>query len=119
MIINLFLTGNHIGDLCDNDYDADGTVDTLDICPSNALINRTNFFDYTSVSLYPSAGYTDPEWLILYDGLEVRQAARSDVAALMIGKRCFSFNFETLPWLPCLKLEQYAGSHDINVTWTT
>ena len=81
-----YIPGNHVGDDCDNDYDGDGTVDTLDICPSNSLINRTNFFDYMSVRMYPSSGEVDPEWLILYDGLEVRQARDTNVAALLLGE---------------------------------
>ncbi|CAC5379258.1 THBS2S [Mytilus coruscus] len=35
--------GNHRGDVCESDYDQDGTIDTLDNCPNNKFINESDF----------------------------------------------------------------------------
>lgn len=41
--INIFYTGNKVGDVCEDDFDNDGVSNRMDICPRNPAINATNF----------------------------------------------------------------------------
>ena len=60
------LTGNNIGDVCETDYDGDGTIDNDDICPNSNLYQVTDFAtDFLSVELYPTlTDATSPIWIV-------------------------------------------------------
>ena len=82
----LELTGNGVGDVCEDDTDADGTVDRLDNCPKDPTRNRTNFEQYRSINLDPSATDDDVGWMILFDGAEIRQAVNTNATAIFLGR---------------------------------
>lgn len=37
------ISGDGVGDVCDKDFDKDGTPDISDVCPNNSLVYRTDF----------------------------------------------------------------------------
>ena len=71
--------------MCEDDTDADGVVDRLDNCPKNPFMNVTNFEDYRSINLDPSASEDDVAWRILFDGAEIRQTVDTNASAILIG----------------------------------
>ena len=61
-------TGNGRGDVCETDFDGDGQPDTIDVCPDNGVIKRTDFTAYQTVILDPEGeSQIDPNWVILND----------------------------------------------------
>ena len=57
---------NGRGDVCETDFDGDGKPDTVDVCPDNAAIQRTDFSTYQTVILDPEGeSQIDPKWVIL------------------------------------------------------
>jgi len=62
------VSGNGIGDACENDYDNDKTIDYSDVCPENNKIHSTDFRTFFTVVLDPIGdSQIDPEWIILND----------------------------------------------------
>ena len=89
-------TGNHLGDACDLDFDGDGVVDKLDNCPRNKEMWTTDFNRFRKVNLNPSDGEPDAAWLLLNDGMELRQAADTNTTAMFIGELVFCFVFKNV-----------------------
>ena len=48
------------GDACEDDYDGDGVVDSVDVCPHNNKISKTSFFDSIQIEL--DKREQDPFW---------------------------------------------------------
>ena len=62
-------TGDGRGDACQDDWDNDGVPDSLDICPSNGDIFKTDFTHFSAIDLNPSPqSKIDPVWMI-YDNV--------------------------------------------------
>lgn len=45
------LTGDGVGDVCQKDFDKDGTEDSDDVCPQNAHVSKPDFKKYQVVLL--------------------------------------------------------------------
>lgn len=56
-------SGDGRGDACEGDWDKDGVPDAKDICPSNSDVSKTDFSDFTPISLNPNS-YRKPQWKI-------------------------------------------------------
>lgn len=73
------LPGDGRGDACDKDFDGDLVEDSMDNCPRNGQIMRSNFYNFTTVALDPEGiSQDDPYWVILNDGAEIFQKFNSD-----------------------------------------
>merc|ERR1719510_2073609 len=71
--------GDGRGDVCQDDFDADGTDDYLDTCPNNSRIYATDFRTYQTVVLDPHGdSQIDPNWVIYNKGAEIVQTMNSD-----------------------------------------
>ena len=77
---------NYVGDLCELDFDGDGVVNALDTCPNNKEITATNYKDNLILILDPNDNTTEPAWMVLDQGREVRQAAETNVSSMLIGQ---------------------------------
>lgn len=88
---NLFLFAvDGKGDTCDNDTDVDDVPDDIDVCPKDALIQRTDFRRYHTVALDPEGeSQIDPVWQIYHEGAEIVQTQNSD-PGLAIGEDKFT-----------------------------
>lgn len=63
-IILLTVSGNGIGDICEDDYDADKVPNYMDNCPNNSKIFSTDFTTYQTVVLDPEGeSQIDPHWV--------------------------------------------------------
>ena len=59
-------TGNGVGNVCENDFDNDTIIDTIDVCPENAEVTLTDFREYQTVVLDPEGdAQIDPNWVVL------------------------------------------------------
>ena len=71
--------GDGRGDICQTDFDIDGTDDYLDTCPNNSRIYATDFRTYQTVVLDPHGdSQIDPNWVIYNKGAEIVQTMNSD-----------------------------------------
>lgn len=60
------MLGNGVGDACEGDFDGDGVPDSVDTCPRNAKLFKTDFTDYEPISLDPSGRQqVDPLWKVV------------------------------------------------------
>ena len=63
------LDGDGRGDICQTDFDVDGTDDYVDTCPNNSRIYATDFRTYQTVVLDPHGdSQIDPNWVIYNKG---------------------------------------------------
>lgn len=54
-----------MGDVCEEDFDADSVADIYDVCPENAEVTRTDFRTFQTVMLDPLGdAQIDPLWLV-------------------------------------------------------
>ena len=68
-MISQDVDGDGRGDVCQDDFDADGTDDYLDTCPNNSRIYATDFRTYQTVVLDPHGdSQIDPNWVIYNKG---------------------------------------------------
>ena len=66
MKIVVIIADNGVGDVCDGDFDGDGTLDKDDVCPDNGEVYLTDFRAYQTVVLDPEGdSQIDPNWVIL------------------------------------------------------
>ena len=79
-------TGNHKGDVCENDLDGDGYNDALDNCPQNRFMHQTDFRKYRIINLDPTDGEPSPAWVVLDHGREFAQAAETNATSIVVGK---------------------------------
>ncbi len=60
----LFIPGDGVGDVCEDDYDMDKVPNYLDNCPNNSKIYSTDFTTYQTVVLDPEGdSQIDPNWV--------------------------------------------------------
>ena len=86
MFIKHLLPDNNVGDQCEDDFDGDGSNNSLDNCPNNRRIFRTNFNNFQTIALDPQgSSQKDPKWVILNKGAEILQTLNSD-PGLAIGQ---------------------------------
>lgn len=79
-----------IGDICEEDNDADKVPNHLDNCPNNSRIFSTDFRTYQTVVLDPEGeSQIDPNWIIYNKGAEIVQTSNSD-PGLAVGYDSFS-----------------------------
>lgn len=83
----MHISGNHIGDACENDSDGDGVVNTNDTCPNIPSISKTSFLNYTSVNLQTTSSSVEvsPSWHVHGNGAEITQLAVRLMPAMLIG----------------------------------
>lgn len=63
---DLLVTGDGVGNLCENDFDNDTIIDSIDVCPENAEVTLTDFRAYQTVVLDPEGdAQIDPNWVVL------------------------------------------------------
>lgn len=75
-----------MGDVCESDWDLDGVVNNLDVCPNNKDISSINFTDYTAIGLNPTLILEKAAvWHIMDKGREVRQTETTLKPAAYIG----------------------------------
>lgn len=98
----MHISGNHIGDACENDSDGDVVVNTNDTCPNIPSISKTSFLNYTSVNLQTtsSSGEVSPSWQVHGNGAEITQLAVRLMPAMLIGFIYIMFfcSVEVLGW---------------------
>ncbi len=51
-----------VGDVCQDDYDGDGVVDSEDVCPKNNKISEVDFSNMMEVNLDPNRDKNKPVW---------------------------------------------------------
>jgi len=55
-----------VGDWCEDDFDADGVNNWLDVCPDNGDLSTTDFRAFQTVTLDPVGdSQIDPRWIVL------------------------------------------------------
>ena len=84
----LYVAVDGTGDACENDFDADGIVDTEDACPYNKEIKIANFNSYKTVKLSNNqAARTEKhaQWKVTGNGSEITQLVDNQ-PEILIGK---------------------------------
>ncbi|XP_062867158.1 thrombospondin-4-B [Trichomycterus rosablanca] len=99
-----------VGDVCESDFDQDTVIDRIDNCPENAEITLTDFRAYQTVVLDPEGeAQTDPNWVVLNQGMEIVQTMNSD-PGLAVGYTAFSgVDFEGTFHVNTVTDDDYAG----------
>ena len=60
------LSGDGVGNLCEDDFDRDMVIDRIDVCPENAEVTLTDFRAFQTVVLDPEGdAQIDPNWIVL------------------------------------------------------
>lgn len=60
------LSGDGVGNLCEEDFDRDMVIDRIDVCPENAEVTLTDFRAFQTVVLDPEGdAQIDPNWIVL------------------------------------------------------
>lgn len=60
------LSGDGVGNLCEDDFDRDTVIDRIDVCPENAEVTLTDFRAFQTVVLDPEGdAQIDPNWIVL------------------------------------------------------
>lgn len=63
---SLVLSGDGVGNLCEDDFDRDLVIDRIDVCPENAEVTLTDFRAFQTVVLDPEGdAQIDPNWIVL------------------------------------------------------
>lgn len=66
LLILLSLSGDGVGNLCEEDFDRDMVIDRIDVCPENAEVTLTDFRAFQTVVLDPEGdAQIDPNWIVL------------------------------------------------------
>lgn len=77
---SLVLSGDGVGNLCEDDFDRDMVIDRIDVCPENAEVTLTDFRAFQTVVLDPEGdAQIDPNWIVLNQvGTAPEQAGGGD-----------------------------------------
>lgn len=63
---SVMLSGDGVGNLCEDDFDRDMVIDRIDVCPENAEVTLTDFRAFQTVVLDPEGdAQIDPNWIVL------------------------------------------------------
>lgn len=66
LLLFLMLSGDGVGNLCEDDFDRDLVIDRIDVCPENAEVTLTDFRAFQTVVLDPEGdAQIDPNWIVL------------------------------------------------------
>ena len=79
-------SGNHIGDVCDLDFDGDGIINRQDNCPNNPSKHVANMEQHFIVALDYKVQAKNCAWATAKQGTEIRQQAYSNCTSAFIGE---------------------------------